>query len=415
MKKKLITLLTLLCVVCCALWLVACDKDTDVEVTGVELDITQITLTKGEHLLLTATITPSNATNQKIEWTSANHSVAVVEDGYVVTFGEGTTTITAKSSNGKTATCAVTVEASQDNPYVMQYDVKFDPNGGKFADGSTEPIEKTVNWGDHLNPVTVTRDGKYEFAGWYRKGQPATGAWDFDSHGVFDDTTLYASWKYLNSFEAIMVALEDRISDDYQKQNKENVEVDILSIYKDEDGYLCFIEKDRYGVNTYKTGISDFKEITADVVAQVPDTTLTEIDSYNYEYNSDNNSYIADYLPPKYPVKDPTVDTYEHPENKIVCSVIYACVTDWTYYFDDYYTQAKGPYYSCEVKALMVDEDGKVFTYTATIVSATTNFNFVMGGSFLSQDINAVITPLGDLANDYYSEYHLDKEASIYE
>ena len=67
----------------------------------------------------------------------------------------------------------------------------------------------------------------------------------------------------------------------------------------------------------------------------------------------------------------------------------------------------------------MVDEDGNLFTYSATIVSATTNFNYVLGGGplggYMSQDYDQVITYLGDLANDYYSEYLLDKEASIYE
>ena len=403
MKKKLITLLLVVCVVCCTLCLVACNKDNDVEVSGITLDETQITIDRYSTTSLVATISPSNATNQKLEWSSSQLNVAVVEDGYVAAIGVGTTTITAKSNNGKTAKCEVTVKENKDDNFVLELDVKFDPNGGKFADNTIEPIKKTVKWGDHLDPVTVTRDGEYEFEGWYIKGQPYTGAWNFDSTGVFGDTTLYAKWKYLNSYEEVMIALENRIQDEYQKENIENienVEVDILSIYKDNDGYLCFIEKDRYGVTTYKTDISNFDGINAEVISQITDTDLTSIDSYNYYYNSDNYSYIADYLPGKY------IDGE--------CLVIYGCVRDWVFYEDDFYTQAKGPYYSCEVKALMVDGEGNVFTYSATIVSGTTNFNSVVGGSFLSKDLNAVITPLGDLANDYYSEYLKSMDADTY-
>ncbi|MDE6275006.1 MAG: Ig-like domain-containing protein [Clostridia bacterium] len=398
MKKKLVALLAIISVICCALCLVACDKDNVVEVAGIELDQTQITLTEGEKIYLTATVTPSNATDQKIEWTSSNHSVAIVEDGYVVTFGEGTTNVTAKSSNGKTAQCSVIVKKDPNDNYVMEFDVKFDANGGKFPNGS-DTFETTAEWGSHLKPVTATRDGKYEFAGWYIKGQPATGAWNFDTNGVFADTTLYASWKYLNDYESIMTALEDRISSDYQKENKEYVEVDILSIYKNDEGYLCFIEKDRYGVTTYKTDICDFEDITADIVAKIPTTNLEEIDNYAYYYNSDNYSYIVDYLPGKY-IKG------------VDCSVIYACVSNWEYDANKHVTTPK-IWYSCEVKALMVDGDGNVFTYSATIVSGTTNFNLVVGGGFLSEEFDEVITPLGELANDYYSEYLKDEEASI--
>ncbi len=84
-----------------------------VSVTGVTLDATSTTLTSiGATKQLTATITPSNATNQGVTWTSSNTSVATVSSaGLVTAVAEGTTTITVKTSDGsKTATCKVTVE-----------------------------------------------------------------------------------------------------------------------------------------------------------------------------------------------------------------------------------------------------------------------------------------------------------------
>lgn len=65
----------------------------------------------GSSVQLKATVTPTNATNQKVTYTSSNTKVAnVSSDGKVTAKSVGTATITAKSANGKTATCKVTVK-----------------------------------------------------------------------------------------------------------------------------------------------------------------------------------------------------------------------------------------------------------------------------------------------------------------
>ena len=60
---------------------------------------------------LTATVTPTNATNQKVTWSSNNESVATVgTDGTVTAVSAGTATITVTTEDGqKTAACTVTV------------------------------------------------------------------------------------------------------------------------------------------------------------------------------------------------------------------------------------------------------------------------------------------------------------------
>ena len=82
-----------------------------VEVTGISLSKTALTLEKGKSETLTATITPSNATNKTVTWTTSNSSVATVSDGKVTAVSAGTATITAESNNGKTAICQVTVKS----------------------------------------------------------------------------------------------------------------------------------------------------------------------------------------------------------------------------------------------------------------------------------------------------------------
>lgn len=77
--------------------------------TNLSLNKTTISLNTGESATITATISPSNASNKTVTWTSSNSSVATVSNGKVIAKGIGTATITAKSNNGKTATRTITV------------------------------------------------------------------------------------------------------------------------------------------------------------------------------------------------------------------------------------------------------------------------------------------------------------------
>ena len=81
-----------------------------VDVTGVTLNKTELSLTVGESATLTATVTPANATDKSVMWSSSDPSVATVENGRTTAVGEGTATVTVTTSNGKTATCTVTVK-----------------------------------------------------------------------------------------------------------------------------------------------------------------------------------------------------------------------------------------------------------------------------------------------------------------
>lgn len=84
--------------------------DSSVAVTGVSLNKTSTTISVGRTETLRATVSPSDATNTGIIWSSADESIATVSNGVVTGVGAGTTTITATTSDGGyTATCSVTV------------------------------------------------------------------------------------------------------------------------------------------------------------------------------------------------------------------------------------------------------------------------------------------------------------------
>ena len=85
-----------------------------IAVTGVVLNQTRLSLTAEDTYSLVATVSPSNATDPVLEWTSSNSGVATVDaSGHVTAVAAGTATITAKSKADptKTAVCSVTVAA----------------------------------------------------------------------------------------------------------------------------------------------------------------------------------------------------------------------------------------------------------------------------------------------------------------
>lgn len=89
-------------------------SDSTVLVTGVTVSPTSASITVGATQQLTATVSPSNATNQSVTWSSDNTSVATVStSGLVTALAEGSATITVTTDDqGKTATSAITVTTS---------------------------------------------------------------------------------------------------------------------------------------------------------------------------------------------------------------------------------------------------------------------------------------------------------------
>ena len=82
-----------------------------VEVSAVELNKTELALDIQEVEQLIATVSPDNATDPSVTWTSSDEAVATVSDGFVTAVAAGTATITAKAGE-KSATCAITVAAA---------------------------------------------------------------------------------------------------------------------------------------------------------------------------------------------------------------------------------------------------------------------------------------------------------------
>lgn len=121
----------------------------NIKVTGVVLNKSSLTLTKGESAKLTATIKPSNASNKNVTWKSSDTSVVTVDaKGNIKAVGVGSATITAITKDGGyKATATITVnekpasyvitftEIKQEvTGSVLEYSMKVTKNGSLFVD-----------------------------------------------------------------------------------------------------------------------------------------------------------------------------------------------------------------------------------------------------------------------------------------
>ena len=75
-------------------------KDPVVNVTGVSLDKTELSVEEGATAQLKATVAPANATNKGIAWASDNNAVATIKNGTVTGVKEGKANVAVHTNDG---------------------------------------------------------------------------------------------------------------------------------------------------------------------------------------------------------------------------------------------------------------------------------------------------------------------------
>ena len=131
-----------------------------VSVTGVKLSATVAELTIGNSKQLTAAISPTNATNKGVTWSSSNTNVASVSSsGVVVAKGEGTATITVRTDDGG-YTAACTIRVSKPSPSVVAVTgVKLSAIGIELPVGGSKRLSATITPSNATNKgVTWSSD-----------------------------------------------------------------------------------------------------------------------------------------------------------------------------------------------------------------------------------------------------------------
>ena len=133
--------------------------------TGISLNKTALTLDAGNTEKLTATVVPEDSTDKTVTWTSSDTSVAkVASDGTVTALKKGTATITAKTSNNKTATCTVTVKQPITGVTLNKTSLELERGETSKITATVTPSnadgDKTVVWSSNKTSVaTVATDG----------------------------------------------------------------------------------------------------------------------------------------------------------------------------------------------------------------------------------------------------------------
>ena len=152
---------------CVGVVMVSCEEIQPIAVTSVSLNSTSMELVEGTTQTLVATVSPSNAENQKVIWSSSNSSVASVTDGVVTAIKVGTATITVKTDDGaKTATCNITVVAKEipvTSVSLVQTEIEL-MEGDEFTLNATVKPDNATNknliWTSSDESVATVDDGK---------------------------------------------------------------------------------------------------------------------------------------------------------------------------------------------------------------------------------------------------------------
>ena len=115
-----------------------------IPVDSVELDKRSITVEIGKTEALIATVKPDNATNKKINWTSADESIVTVQNGIIEGKKVGKAIVTVTTEDGeKTASCEITVKNAE-TPHVSVESVNLNKNSITIEKGKTEILIATV-------------------------------------------------------------------------------------------------------------------------------------------------------------------------------------------------------------------------------------------------------------------------------
>ena len=144
-------------------------KSKAIPVTGISLNKTTLSLSSGDSETLYATITPSNATDQTVSWTSSNTSVATVSSAGLVTAKTvGNATITATTTDGgKKAMCSVTVTPiSVTGVTLNKYSLSMYENDSETLIATVSPsnaTNKNVSWSsNNISVATVSSYGQVQ-------------------------------------------------------------------------------------------------------------------------------------------------------------------------------------------------------------------------------------------------------------
>lgn len=136
----------------------------DVEVEKIELSLEKTTINKGERIQLKATVTPADAVDKTLEFSSNNTKVATVSsDGYILGVGSGTAKIMATAKNGVSSEIEIKVYSPvtdlivNTESIVLQVEEEFKLNATVMPEDADN--KKVTYQSENVGIVKVDGDG----------------------------------------------------------------------------------------------------------------------------------------------------------------------------------------------------------------------------------------------------------------
>lgn len=149
-------------------------------VSALKMNKASANMTKGSYLQLSASISPSDASNKGLTWTSSNKNILTVSSsGKVYAKGFGTATITVQAKDGSKVKAASRIFSGYGISYVL--------NGG-----SNHKSNVSVYYNQAVKLYNPTRSG-YSFKGWYSDSKYKTRVTSYKK-GTKGNKKLYAKW-----------------------------------------------------------------------------------------------------------------------------------------------------------------------------------------------------------------------------
>lgn len=163
-----------------------------VSVTGVTLNTNSGTLAPGNTFQLTATVSPSNATNKSVTWSSSAPTVAKVENGLVTALTAGSANITVTTVDGGfTATYSVTV--------AVLYSAGTGTTGLTYGSNTLKVTQDTGLTAEPLKILAVITDTATQVGvntGYYYIFERSGDTWSCSKLGRAGDSGNYADGAY---------------------------------------------------------------------------------------------------------------------------------------------------------------------------------------------------------------------------
>ena len=128
-------------------------------VSSVTLDKTVATIHVGETVTLTATVSPNDATDKTLTWSTSDASVAMVDNGVITANSIGTATITVKAGD-KTATCVVTVIPIEVLSLTLdKTSVSLKVGESATIKATVDPVNAPLTWTSSNNEIVSVYNG----------------------------------------------------------------------------------------------------------------------------------------------------------------------------------------------------------------------------------------------------------------